>query len=111
MPVLNPNMVISISIVTCLIEEELVNPKEPNISENYTDNEKHVLELNSTGVTESSLSVIWSKTCVSCTICTYPCNLMEHVKAKLEYNDACANIDTIKLLKIIRKPVYTCVHD
>jgi len=111
MPVPNSRKAVSSNIVKWLIAEVLVKPKERQISENYAAHDKHVLELNSTGVTESSLSVIWSKTCVSCTICTYPCNLMEHVKAKLEYNDACANIDTIKLLKIIRKPVYTCVHD
>ena len=49
MPVLNTRMVVSRNIVKCLIAEELVKPKEPEISENYTDHEKHVLELNSAG--------------------------------------------------------------
>jgi len=35
---------------------------------------------------------------------------MDLVKAQLEYNDACANVDAIKLLKIIRKVVYTLVY-
>jgi hypothetical protein len=47
MPLLNPNMVVSINIVKYMIAEELVNPKELETSENQTDNEKHVLELNS----------------------------------------------------------------
>jgi len=61
MTVLNPNMLVSINIV--LIAEELVKPNERLMSENYTNHEKHVLELNSEEVTESRLSVIWSKTC------------------------------------------------
>ena len=45
MTVLNLNMLVSINIV--LIAEELVKPNERLMSENYTNHEKHVLELNS----------------------------------------------------------------
>jgi hypothetical protein len=55
MPVPNSRKVVSSNIVKCLIVIVLVKPKEPQISGNYTARDKHVLELNSAGLTKSRM--------------------------------------------------------
>ena len=54
MPEPNSRKVVSSNIVKCLIAEVLVKPKEPQISENHAAHDKHVLDLNSTGVTNQA---------------------------------------------------------